>query len=400
MLEYIYICRHGFRANWIDPSIRTSPTGMNRDPPLAVYGHEQSEHLSTFLSDPNQTAPYPTPELVFSSPFYRCIETSLPTAKKLGLVREAKDLQGGSGTSSGVRLEHGVQEWYSPVVPDTGLHPRPSSPSTLSKHFPSGSINTDYASTVFPSRKGESFKALHERAELFVEAWISKIEDIHPEVKSVVIFAHAASIIVLGRALTGDRDLDVVAGCASTSLYKRKVPSSSSSLAYPRPTESFEATLQPHRQAFDSRPPSSLGYASFTGFGGLAPPSPAFGSLAGTETPPAFGAISREPSPPPPSAALTEEERLPPCGVGEWDIVWNGKADYLPNGLERNWSFADAVIKDDGEVISDKGDGGSYTEEDLKPEGLVEGGEKWLRRGRPPFVKKEKVGLGISSARM
>ena len=64
MLEYIYVCRHGFRyvpfslalvypihdinvylsytvynaylnrSNWIDESIKTSPTGMNRDPPV------------------------------------------------------------------------------------------------------------------------------------------------------------------------------------------------------------------------------------------------------------------------------------------------------------------------------------------------------------------------------
>nr|XP_019007368.1 uncharacterized protein I206_07819 [Kwoniella pini CBS 10737]OCF46149.1 hypothetical protein I206_07819 [Kwoniella pini CBS 10737] len=373
-----------------DPSIRTSPTGMNRDPPLAVYGHEQAEHLSTFLSDSSKTHPYPTPELVFSSPFYRCIETSIPTAKKLALIPEEGNKESVSQKiSGGIRLEHGVQEWYSPVIPSTGLHPRPASPSNLAKFFPINSINTDYSSTVFPSRQGESFKALHERAELFVESWISKIEDLHPEVKSVVIFAHAASIIVLGRALTGDQDLDVVAGCGSTSLYKRKPPT------HINPPESFESTLQPHKQAFDSRPPSSLGYSTLSG---LAPPSPAFGSLAGTATPPAFGALSRESSPPP--ARLADKEKLPPCGVGEWEIVWNGRADYLPNGLERNWSFADAVIKDDGEVINDKGDGGSYKEQDLKPEGLIEGGEKWLRRGIPPFSKKESVGLGIGSARM
>jgi transcription factor C subunit 7 len=35
MLEYIYVCRHGFRSNWVDPSIKTGPTGMNRDPPVS-----------------------------------------------------------------------------------------------------------------------------------------------------------------------------------------------------------------------------------------------------------------------------------------------------------------------------------------------------------------------------
>lgn len=46
------------------------------------------------------------PELLFSSPFFRCIQTASYTAKRLGLP---------------LKLEHGVQEWYveqpSPVSP-------------------------------------------------------------------------------------------------------------------------------------------------------------------------------------------------------------------------------------------------------------------------------------------
>ncbi|WRT64433.1 uncharacterized protein IL334_001365 [Kwoniella shivajii] len=374
MLEYIYICRHGFRSNWVDPNIKTSPTGMNRDPPLAVYGHEQSQILSSFLSDPSKTAPYPTPELVFSSPFYRCIETALPTAKALGIAgEEGKD---------GVKLEHGVMEWYSPVIPSTGLHPRPSKPNSLIPFFPPNSIDPSYCSTVFPSRRGESLKDLHERAEIFIEAWTGKVESTWPEVKSVVIFAHAASLIALGRALTGNKELSVTAGCASTSLYKRKLPIG--------PTESFESTLPSHRQPYDSRPSSSLNTPFLTA---LAPASPAFGSLSGIATPPAFAPLSRPPSPPLRSG-------IQPCGVGEWDIIWNGKADYLPNGLERNWSFKDVVLKEDGEVINDKGDGEGHEVDDEWPEGLAEGAEEWLRRGRPPFgnnIKKSGVGLGINS---
>jgi hypothetical protein len=26
------------------------------------------------------------------------------------------------------------------------------------------------------------------------------------------------------------------------------------------------------------------------------------------------------------------------CGVGEWDAVWLGRADYLEKGVERDWS--------------------------------------------------------------
>jgi broad specificity phosphatase PhoE len=77
---------------------------------LAAYGHEQAEQLATFLSSPSALAPHPAPEKVFTSPFYRCIETSVPTAKALGMVRDGEDVKG--KTYEGIRLEHGVQEWY------------------------------------------------------------------------------------------------------------------------------------------------------------------------------------------------------------------------------------------------------------------------------------------------
>ena len=86
---------------------------------------DQSESLSLFLSSPNSYTSHsppnsssttqnpsggedqqppndlPKPELVFSSPFYRCIQTAEPTAQKLGVA---------------VRLEHGVSEWLVGVV--------------------------------------------------------------------------------------------------------------------------------------------------------------------------------------------------------------------------------------------------------------------------------------------
>lgn len=36
-----------------------------------------------------------------------------------------------------------------------------------------------------------------------------------------MLVGHAASVIALGRALTGDTELEVTAGCASYSVYKR-----------------------------------------------------------------------------------------------------------------------------------------------------------------------------------
>ncbi|WVF70217.1 hypothetical protein IAT40_005006 [Kwoniella sp. CBS 6097] len=311
MLEHIYICRHGFRSNWIDPSIRTGPTRMNRDPPLAAYGVEQAQILANFLADQSITSPYPTPELVFSSPFYRCIETALPTLQALGLHQQGGGAHSrtiaGSSKRAGIKLEHGVQEWFSPVKEGTGLHPRPGSSNSLKQYFPPNSLDGIYESTVYASRLGETIHGVHDRADLFVEAFVGKIEELYPEVKSVVIFSHAAAVIALGRALTGNRSLNIVAGTTTTSLYQRK-----------------------------------------------------------------------------PRSSTSNPSKNTAVGVGEWDILWNGRADYLPKGVERDWSFRDAVIKDDGEVINDKGDG-DKPGESRYPEGLVEGGDRWLRRGRPPF---------------
>lgn len=39
MLENVYIARHGYRANWEDPSIVTSATGMYHDPPVSCPVH-------------------------------------------------------------------------------------------------------------------------------------------------------------------------------------------------------------------------------------------------------------------------------------------------------------------------------------------------------------------------
>jgi transcription factor C subunit 7 len=150
-------------------------------PQLAQYGLHQATALAEFLSSAS-----PRPERVFSSAFYRCIQTAIPTAESLKVP---------------VSLEHGVGEWYSTVNPNTGLHPRPAGVTHLAQHFPDSSLDMEYEPTVFPSRRGESLKDLQNRADLFVEAWTSRVEDQYKDVKCVVIFAHAASVIALGRAV-------------------------------------------------------------------------------------------------------------------------------------------------------------------------------------------------------
>ncbi|ORY20089.1 hypothetical protein BCR39DRAFT_571435, partial [Naematelia encephala] len=78
----------------------------------------------------------------------------------------------------------------------------------------------------------------------------------------------------------------------------------------------------------------------------------------------------------------TSQNFVPACGVGEWEPIWLGRADYLENGVERDWSFRDVVLRD-GEVIEDNGDHGPHPPQDEIPAGLSPGMERFLRRGIP-----------------
>jgi len=72
MLERILICRHGHRANW-DSAFYPHPTGIPADPALALHGVNQSKELSRHLSSLEYQI-----DRVYSSPFYRCVQTIYP----------------------------------------------------------------------------------------------------------------------------------------------------------------------------------------------------------------------------------------------------------------------------------------------------------------------------------
>jgi transcription factor C subunit 7 len=63
-------------------------------------------------------------------------------------------------------------------------------------------INQDYTSTIYASREGELLRGIQDRADLFAEAWPARIEAEMPDVKSAVVFSHAATVIALGRAVS------------------------------------------------------------------------------------------------------------------------------------------------------------------------------------------------------
>ncbi|KIL70787.1 hypothetical protein M378DRAFT_67173 [Amanita muscaria Koide BX008] len=200
-VEKIYIVRHGFRLNWVSTDW-LDVTGLPRDPPLAAYGEKQAQELGAyFLSIPEKERP----TAIFSSPYYRCLQTAKPIANALGIS---------------VYVEHGIGEWYSPVAPNTGLHPRPGSAISLQQYFPE--IDPSWSSIYYPSRKGEEVDQVHERAETFLRALIPRVERVERHAR-IMLVSHAATVITLARALVGKRDLPLRVGCCTvTELVRHK----------------------------------------------------------------------------------------------------------------------------------------------------------------------------------
>ncbi|KAI0724507.1 histidine phosphatase superfamily [Cerioporus squamosus] len=200
-IEYIYIARHGFRKNWVTDDWK-SVTGLPRDPTLADFGVLQAKELAQyFLSLPEDQRP----TAIFSSPYYRCLETAKPSAEALKLP---------------LHVEHGLSEWYSPAAPGTGLHPRPASASALRAHF--AEIDDSWQSIYYPSRKGEDIPGLHDRSRELMQALVPAVEErFGGKHKRILLVTHAATAIALTRELVGDRSLPLRVGCCTLTDLQR-----------------------------------------------------------------------------------------------------------------------------------------------------------------------------------
>jgi transcription factor C subunit 7 len=211
-LEVIYLTRHGvtpppylpklpkltehpqFRSNWVvDPKTGTysasipSPTGIPSDPALAGYGVTQSHELAAHLSTLS-----PPIERFYSSPFYRCIQTISPALEALSPDQETLKIRG----------ENGVGEWYGLARFD---HPGPAEPKVLKGLF--HRYDESYKAVIKPSVNGESIEELHNRSAYALHKIIEQSD--REGVKAIVICTHAATLIAIGRVLTGRMPEDI-----------------------------------------------------------------------------------------------------------------------------------------------------------------------------------------------
>ncbi|GMM35345.1 transcription factor TFIIIC subunit [Saccharomycopsis crataegensis] len=178
VLETIYIARHGFRSNWLPGPVPEPPTGINSDNVLAPHGLDQAKELAIHVSSLEKK-----PEALFSSPFYRCLQTSTPIADALGLE---------------ILVENGIGEWYKP---DRGIIPEPASLELLLKFF--DNINTEWSSLITASNKGETEGEIFARTQQFWKRFFPKFEAEFPKIKSIMFVCHAATKIALGMSLMG-----------------------------------------------------------------------------------------------------------------------------------------------------------------------------------------------------
>lgn len=215
-LEVIYVTRHGFRSAWsVNPSTGNytayirSPTGLPTDPALTSHGVEQANDLATYLLDVD-----PPIEQVYSSPYYRCMQTIQPFVRNL---RRSRTQSSGdvSERLPKIRVDLGLSEWY-------GLahfeHPSSAPLDKLQGFFPE--LDPHYTSNPAPSTRGESLPQLHERVARVIDSIIKRSEQ--EGHRAILLCTHAAVVIALGRVLTGDSEKDFGAFTCGLSKYRRQ----------------------------------------------------------------------------------------------------------------------------------------------------------------------------------
>ncbi|KAH9430038.1 hypothetical protein MCOR27_007921 [Pyricularia oryzae] len=237
-LDTIYVVRHGFRSSWsVDPSTGEyfanipSPTGIAVDPALTAYGVDQAKELGRHLLDHVR----PPIERVYSSPFYRCLQTIEPfvrskleegTQEGQATVDATASSPGSSSDAKAlplikIRAEPGLGEWFGTAHFD---HPAPAPVEELSTLFPD-ILDQGYSPALTPTSRGESIEQLHDRVALAVLEVIKRCDA--EGVRSVVLCTHAAVVIALGRVLTGHMPADITvddfhAYTCGLSAYRRR----------------------------------------------------------------------------------------------------------------------------------------------------------------------------------
>ena len=196
-----------------------TPTGIPADPALASYGVRQAEQLATHL-----LALQPPADKLYSSPYYRCLQTLAPYTTQLA-ERDGED-------KVRVTIESGLGEFYGEASFE---HPSPAGIEELRRHFEH--LHAEKDSIIVPSTRGESIPSLYDRVAYCLSHLIARADKDLKEPKSILLCTHAAAIIAIGRVLTGRVPDDVgeedfqCFTCGVSKFVRRKASQSSREVA-------------------------------------------------------------------------------------------------------------------------------------------------------------------------
>ena len=151
---------------------------------MAGYGVIQAQELAVHLKTLD-----PPIQRFYSSPFYRCIQTINPGVEAVSALTSDPE-------THKIRGENGVGEWYGTA---RFTHPSPAEPELLNSLFERYDIN--YHPVIKPSENGEKIEELHDRTAYALHKIIEQSD--REGVKAICICTHAATLIAIGRALTG-----------------------------------------------------------------------------------------------------------------------------------------------------------------------------------------------------
>jgi len=192
-MKTIYITRHGTRQDHLTGIPTPSKSGFIYDPPLAEEGLVQSQLLANYLKD-NAHINY-----IFSSPFYRTLQTATKVADTLNLK---------------IEIESGLMDWYGGSPNYATFIPKPAPFHKLIEFFPD--IDKSYRSHVKIATVAEPKEEMYERigktVQILLDTFSSKDTK---EDQEFLFVCHAASAIMVARNLLKDKTAYIRCGVCS-----------------------------------------------------------------------------------------------------------------------------------------------------------------------------------------
>lgn len=303
-----------------------SPTGIPADPALTSHGVDQSRELAVHLN--SSAIPVPV-ERIYSSPYYRCLQTIQPFVETVAGSPSPRYQEKSPSASSprwAVRCDSGLVDWFGPAPFE---QPQPAPLKELHDDFFPW-IDMGYeaqSSGVVPRLHGESMAQLHARVAATLDHIVRQCDA--EGVRSIVLCSHAATIIALGRVLTGQVPNDVEtedfgAFTCGLSVFKRRSPGSFSQQQLPG---------QQHRQSQAQTQAQAPGQ------------HPQHRNVSSLQTGSPTASASPSPTASPRHVpwddqfhTLAGEAWIGGRGVaGGWDCVVNCDCSFLSRGEERGW---------------------------------------------------------------